>query len=225
MASYYRSSIPKAARERIVERYPSGKKKQAEYRLKGKVVGTRSFYETGEPELEYGLRNGKKHGIHYDWPTPGKLGFVEPYVDGVPHGTAKQWSDHGKLLGTYTMNRGTGIDLWRCQRKDGSVFLSEARFLKNGFVCGFEWYINEDQQRVDSEHHYNGKVLHGICREWNAQGRLRRGYPQYYVNHQKLTKQQYLRASKMDPTLPPFRVKDNKPSRIFPKEIARELRP
>ena len=193
--------------------------------MKGKIVGRRSFYETGEPEIEYALKNGKPHGTHYDWPSPGNLGFAEPYVDGVSHGTAKQWSMDGQLIGTYKMNHGMGVDLWRCQRDDGSVYLSESRYLKNGFVCGFEWFINEDQKRVDSECHWNGKGLHGICRGWNDHGRLRRGFPQYYVNNTKVTKRQYFKAYEADPALPPFRVEDNMPVRVLPPEVKRSLSP
>ncbi len=45
------------------------------------------------------------------------------------------------------------------------------------------------------------------------------------MNGKKVTKRQYLRACKDDPSLPQFREEDNKPSRTFPPEIARELQP
>lgn len=221
MAGNYKSSIPQTARERVVEKYPSGKKRRAEYRLQGMVVGVRCFYETGEFESETPLKSGKRHGTAYYWYEPGCLDFAEPFVDGVAHGTAKQWSRDGKLMGTYKMKHGTGLDLWWCENEDGSVVLSEVHYLKNGF----QWFINEDQKRIDSESHYNGKGLHGICRRWNAQNRLCRGYPQYYVNHKKVTKRQYMSACRDDLTLPPFRVEDNAPSRVFPPEIAKHLRP
>jgi hypothetical protein len=118
---------------------------------------------------------------------------------------------------------GTGIDLWRQQRDDGSIYLSEARYLKDGVLHGYEWWMNEDQRTVHGEMHYNGRGFHGIWREWNNQGRLRRGFPQYYVNHQKVTKKRYLKACETDPTLPPFRSEDNDPAREFPPEIAKEL--
>ena len=225
MAGNYRSSIPKSARERIVEKYPSGKKRRAEYRLNGKVVGVRAFYETGEFESETPLKNGKQHGTAYDWDDPGFLHFAEPYVDGVAHGTAKQWSRDGKLMGTYKMKHGTGIDLWRCEEEDGSVHLAEVLFWKNGCPDGFEWFINEDQEGVYAESHYNGSGRHGICRRWNAKDRLCRGFPQYYVNGEKVIKRQYMSACRDDSTLPPFRVEDNSPSRVFPPEIAKHLRP
>lgn len=72
----YRSSIPKTARERVVERYPDGAKKQAEYWLKRKQVGTRWFYENGEPELEY--------VIERDWNVKGGMrrGFPKFWMNG-----------------------------------------------------------------------------------------------------------------------------------------------
>lgn len=226
MAGNYKSSIPKTAREHVVEKYPDGKKKRAEYRLRGKVVGIRCFFETGEPDFENGLKNGKKHGTEYVWYCPNLLSSSEPFVEGVAHGTVKQWSSDGKLIGTYRMTHGTGLDLWREQREDGSVYLSEVRSCKDGHCHGFGWDINEDQESVHKELHFSSSGLwHGICREWNARGRLCRGYPQYYVNNKKVTKRQYLLACKDDPTLPPFRVEDNSPSRVFPPEIAKHLRP
>jgi hypothetical protein len=45
------------------------------------------------------------------------------------------------------------------------------------------------------------------------------------VNGVKVTKRQYLKACAADPKLPPFRAKDNQPSRRFPAEIAKHLRP
>ena len=86
----YSSSIPNNSREQIVERYPNGNTKQAKYLIDDQIVGVRSFHETGEPEQETPLQNGKKHGIEYTCYSPGVLTLAEPYVDGLIHGTAKQ---------------------------------------------------------------------------------------------------------------------------------------
>jgi antitoxin component YwqK of YwqJK toxin-antitoxin module len=64
---HYRSSIPKAARERIVETFETnGRKRKAEYRLNRKLVGIRYFYETGELEAEIPMQDGRQHGTFYD---------------------------------------------------------------------------------------------------------------------------------------------------------------
>ncbi len=221
----YRSSIPDAARARILARHANGKHKTVEYVLAGEVVGRREFFETGEPEFEESVRNGKKHGTTYQWYDPGVLTFAEPFANGVCHGTAKQWADDGTLIGTYTMVRGTGIDLWRCQREDGSVYLSEVLYSRDGVSDGFAWLINEDQRTLCMERHFGLGGYHGIFRVWNSKGRLSRGYPQYYVHHEKVTKRKYVKACETDATLPRYRSEDNEPARSFPPDIAKELNP
>jgi antitoxin component YwqK of YwqJK toxin-antitoxin module len=219
----YKSSIATNARERITKRFPSGGKETAEYRLGRGLVGIRWFFETGEPEFEEPRKNGELHGIKYCWHGPGLLSSAEPYVDGLPHGTARQWDTNGRLIGTYRMVRGTGIDLWRQPLDDGRAYLSEVLYLQNGRRHGYEWWLEEDQSGVFIERHWHAGQLHGIEREWNRNGRLRRGYPKYHVRGNPVTKRQYLKAAAADPTLPPFRLQDNKPARIFPAEIARHL--
>ena len=91
MARRYRSSIPHDAAERVVEHHPGGEQKKAEYLLGSEVVGIRYFHETGEPEFEYALGGGKRHGIEYCWAAPGELLSAIPYANGLGHGTARQW--------------------------------------------------------------------------------------------------------------------------------------
>ena len=220
----YQTSIPPDAEERITEQYPDGSKRKAEYWLDDERVGQRSFHPTGELEDEYSFRNGVKHGRQYRCDLPGQLGSVEPYENGVPHGTACQWSDYdGRLIGTYTLEHGTGIYLWRQDWSEGHVTLAEVYYLRGGKRHGFEWWVNYDQRSVDEERHWADGELHGIERDWNQQGRLRRGYPRYWVHGKRVTKRQYLRAAASDPTLPPFRPEDNDPARTFPPEIAEHL--
>lgn len=225
-SSHYRSSIPTAARERVVERSPNGTKRKAEYRLRGKLVGVRLFFETGEPEMEYGLRDGQKHGTEYDWCAPGMLMAAEPFVRGLAHGTVRQWDHHGRLIGTYRMVHGTGLDLWRQPREsNGQPYLAEVLYWKKGHREGFEWRLNESQKTVFIERHWRDGRPHGIERHWNSAGRLRRGYPRYFVGGERVTKRRYLRAAARDPTLPPFRPEQNNPIRAFPPDIVRHLRP
>jgi len=217
---HYRPSIPKAARERVVATFIDGPwKYKAEYLLQGKVVGIRFFHRTGDVEYECPLRNGVKHGIEYRSDIPGKLLSAEPYLNGLPHGVARQWSDDGRLIGTYTMKHGTGLDLWWCgPGENRSSYLSEARYLKGGKRHGFEWWLNEDQRSVWEERHFQESQMHGIERSWNQRGSLRRGYPRYWVNNRRVDKRQYLRECAKDPSLPRFRHIDNRPQRNFPPE-------
>jgi hypothetical protein len=86
--------------------------------------------------------------------SQGELLSAEPYFNGLPHGIAKQF-DNGKLIGTYTMKHGTGLDLWRGVAEDGTIRLHEARYKKDGRWHGFEWWLNhEDQESCWQECHY-----------------------------------------------------------------------
>ena len=221
----YRSSIPPDAQERVIETYESGAKRQSDFFLDAELVGRRYYFETGELEDETPFRNGRMHGVEYRWHEPGVLLSTERWVDGLPHGTAKQWLD-GKLVGTYEMVRGTGIDLWWGKRfEDDAVVLAEARYLVNGQRHGFEWWIDQDQKSVHEESHFWHGEPHGIERQWNSEGRLRRGFPKYFVGGKKVAKRQYTAACKKDPTLPLYRAADDRPVRRFPPEIRLHLGP
>jgi antitoxin component YwqK of YwqJK toxin-antitoxin module len=220
----YRSSIPESAEERVTARYDNGAKLRAEYWLDGVRVGVRDFFESGELSSETPLRGDHYHGMVYRWDLPGLLISATPYHDGLEHGTAHQWSFDGRYLGSYTMEYGSGLDLWRSEC-GGAIRLSEARSYRDGRLHGFEWWICADQRSVYEEGHYLEGQPHGILRQWNRHGRLRRGYPQYYVHGKRVTRRQYLRACRDDASLPRFQPEDNLPARSFPPEVARQLGP
>jgi hypothetical protein len=220
----YISDIPLAAEERVIVCYPDGPKQTSEYWLNGERVGLRDFHPTGELRAEVPFKGGIKHGTEYRWDDPNRLLSAEPYVGGKPHGAARQWADDGRLLGSYTMKHGTGVDLWWQEREDGSAYLAEVYFLVDGWRHGFEWWLQEDQQSVWIERHWSHGSQHGIEREWNARGRLSRGYPRYRLAGERTTKRCYLQEAARDPSLPPFRPEENEPHRMFPPEIAVHLR-
>ncbi|MBI2302088.1 MAG: hypothetical protein HYU66_24560 [Armatimonadetes bacterium] len=232
----YQSDIPAEAEERVVvaEQVVHASDdgmaqavtlRRSAYYLGGEEVGWRTFHETGEIGEEMPLRNGRPHGRNYQWYEPGCLTFVEPYEDGLPHGTAVQYNDQGQVIGTYTMDHGTGWDLWYQHDCDGMVRLTEAHCLLQGDTHGFEWWFHYGSADLWEERQWHHGQLHGIEREWNYEGRLRRGYPNYWVHDQEVTKRQYLRAAAKDPTLPPFRSEDNLPQRELPPEVAEHLTP
>lgn len=187
-----------------------------------RLQATDNSMKNGVLEFERPLRNGLTHGTLHSFDA-GVATFAEHYSNGVAHGTAKQWSHDGKLIGTYTMKRGTGLDLWRAKANwgNGGVYLSEARFIKEGKWQGFEWWLNEDQTSVHDENHFWNDLQHGIQRSWNSRGRLRRGYPRYWVRSVRVTKRKYLSECAQDSTLPIYREKDNLPARKFPDEVAK----
>ena len=187
--------------------------------LDGEVVGRRAYSEEGQLVTESPLRNGLRHGREFQWDDDGTLLSIEPYVNGRVHGTAKQYGRRGKIIGTYELRHGTGYDIWRQENEDGSIYISEIHTLRNGLPHGYEWWLTDKPHVVSHELHWHEGEYHGIERQWNLANKLRRGFPQYWINGSRVTKPKYLQAAKNDPTLPPFREKDNSPRRKFPLEI------
>jgi hypothetical protein len=188
--------------------------------IDGQVVGARVRDERGTLVREYALKDGVWHGIERWYDQDGALEFETSRCHGAEHGIAKQW-DKGRLIGTYTMDHGTGLDLWR--GSDGSLL--EERYVKDSYRHGFERWWNGDDRSVWMESHFRVGVEHGIFRKWLRRPYLTRGYPQYFVNDKRVTKRQYLKAAAGDPTLPPFREEDNRPERQLPAEYVAAQRP
>jgi len=212
----YRSSIPPDATVRRVSRY---EEEQGVIRLEwrryfvgGKLVGERGYWGDGKLAQERPIRHGKVHGRCYQWDCSGVLVLLEPYQKGLMHGTARQWAEDGTLLGTYEMRHGTGLDVWRARREDGRVVVAEVHSMRAGMKHGFTWWLRGDGRPYHEEHYWNGQ-RHGIERMWNAEHRLRRGYPRYWVRDEQVSKREYLSARKSDPGLPPFRAIDQVPRR------------
>lgn len=205
-----KSSIPDGAAEVFVEVESSGHR-LFKCVMNGEEVGCRRRGDHGELFEEHGLKDGRYHGYWRQWGPDGKLEFETLYVNGLEHGTARQW-DNGKLVCSYEMDYGTGVDLY-----GGVRALSEERHMNDGFRHGFErWW--DDNNTVWQESHFKRGKEHGVFRHWNHRGGPRRGYPQYFVDGSRVTKRQYLRAAALDPSLPPYREEDNNPERELPPE-------
>ena len=217
------SSIPEDAEEVLIETEEhEGWPTELVFscRFNGEVVGSRQRTEDGRLLHEHGLRNDRYHGWWRDWDEHGQLTFEGFRVDGAEHGVARQWCE-GRLIGWYTMDHGTGLDLWR--HADGS--LAEERHLEEGGWRSYErlWRFGENKA-VWWEKHFHENREHGIERQWR-EGRLKRGYPRYWVKGERVTKRQYLSAAKKDATLPPYRVEDDSPERPLPPEYFQTMPP
>jgi antitoxin component YwqK of YwqJK toxin-antitoxin module len=191
----------------------------AECRLDKVVVGQRAYDEDGRLMRETPLKNGKKHGREYIWDESGYLESMEPYVDGKLHGLAKQYNRNGKIIGTYRFVHGTGFDIWRYEREDGSIGISEIFTMQDGSLHGYEWWLRDDQHSIWHERHWQKGEFHGIERMWNREGKLKRGYPKYWIRGQAVDRRAYLKATVQDKTLPMYKENDNRPQRKFPEEI------
>ena len=176
----------------------------------------RLFHPDGRIQLESPRRAGEPNGTEYQWDDEGQLRSALPYLDGLEHGISRQWAPDGSPLGTYELRHGTGLDLWRGQREDGSPYLAEARFVVSGQRHGYEWLIDDDQRSVHREARYAGGLEHGIRREWNATGQLREGHPRYYLLDREVDRDEYEYGRSIDPDLPAYDAADDQPARRFP---------
>lgn len=225
MSAEYVSDIPESAEERVVERHDSGAKREARYLVGGEVVGVRLFFPDGRIELESPRRAGEPHGTEFQWDDAGQLRSALPFVDGLEHGVSRQWAPDGTPLGTYELRHGTGIDLWRGQRQDGSAYLAEARSVVSGERHGFEWLIDQDQETVHRETRFAGGLEHGIRREWDANRALRPGHPRFYLLDREVRRDEYEYGRTVDPELPAYEDADDVPARRFPVLVAEHLAP
>lgn len=217
------SDIPQDAVEWLVREY-SQQGQLTYFRLMDcmfhdQLVGQRAYDNHGKLIIETPLKDGKKHGREYRWNEEGALESVEPYFEGKLHGLSRQYGRKGNVIGTYRCVHGTGFDVWRQEKEDGTVFVSEIHSLNDGFPHGYEWWLGVDQHTVWQERHWREGQLHGIERFWNNKSRLHRGYPKFWIQGQAVSKRTYLKAIEQDKTLPPFRAEDNRPERQFPVDI------
>jgi hypothetical protein len=94
--------------------------------------------ETPVPGIAWGVRKGRPDGyrVSYEWRqnVGWHVEYAEPFVDGLLHGWAKQYTPRGKLLMASPFVRGTGIDFW-C---DSKGHLSEEHPSVSGAVSGCE---------------------------------------------------------------------------------------
>jgi hypothetical protein len=66
------------------------------------------LHRNGVIALEENLRRQKVQGRRRTWHRNGKLASEEFYHDGLLHGVCRRWNENGGLLGSFTMNHGTG---------------------------------------------------------------------------------------------------------------------
>lgn len=211
--------IPDSARAVIAATFENGAPRTAYYELDGERVGFRCWHEDGSLAMEYALRGEVMHGPFRTYWDTGQISEEATYVDGKEHGVTRQYDADGVLIGSYTMEHGTGVDLWF----DRLGVLAEERHYRDGLLHGYERWWCGDNATVWQEEHFWGGEAHGIFRHWNDKGRLRRGFPRYFVGGEQVTKRQYERACCTDTTLPAFVLEENLPGRQLPAALRAAL--
>lgn len=186
----------------------------------GKIVGCRVREGDGTFLSEYQVDSrSRRHGIEREW-IEGRLVCEARWRCGREHGIIRQWDRNGKLLGTYRMRDGTGVDLSR----DDDGFLAEEYHMRKGLRHGIERWWNGDDKTVYLEAHWHNGCIHGIEREWDEKGKLKKGYPRFYIKGKHVSKSEYLKQSLRSRTLPRFDEAENSPQRELPKEYRKKKR-
>ena len=226
--------IPAKSTKSVESSYPEDMQAYV-YSLDNEIVGHREWSQDGVLLHEYGCKNGCRDGWELIYHRNGKLMAAIPWSNGKLVGIGKQWSTDGRLIVEYDLENGTGVELIcsafvGCEDGEylsvtsGEPVLSIERHWRDGYLNGAERWWDGDNKHISLERFFLDDTPHGIWREWNRKRRLRRGFPQYYVHGERMTKRTYgSRAGKIE-TLIPFRTEDNDPRRSLPPEFATQLR-
>lgn len=180
--------LPSAARERVVARFSSGAKSRSQLHHDKKLIAEVLWEDDGIPAWGWRLKNGEKHGPSVEYWHNGQVAFIEPYVAGRVHGVTRHFDEQGRLLLESRYVRGSGVDLW-CDLHNRT--LSEETWSREGRLHGVRRNWNSDGETVWLEEHWENGELHGVVREWNDKGRLRRGFPRYYLHGRKVPRRGY----------------------------------
>lgn len=190
-----------------------------EYVVRGRMVLRVYTHErdgSGTPAHAFSFdRDGRMHGLEREWHDDGRLRYEARWRHGAQHGVSRQWNVNGRLLVRTRFVAGTGLDIY-CGDRDR---VTETREMREGHRHGFErWWWGAS--RVWSEGHFAVGLEHGIFREWNERGGLKRGFPRYFVQGERVDRRAYVRACESDPTLPRITSRDDRPNRKRPSAIA-----
>lgn len=155
--------------------------------------------------------DGRPNGLEVEYDDAGRVLWLAHWVAGEMHGTAMQFDTNGLPVVVMEFVHGRGIDVWM---SCGDV--SEVRTTYNGIPDGLvRW---GDPTRPDEEEHFARGKRHGIFRSWDS-GRVRPGYPIFYVDDVEVTREAYLSACAADCTLPPYNESDDANERNMPPAV------
>lgn len=113
-----------------------------------------TFYRNDQLREEVRLRQRRRHGVVRAWHKNGILASEESYENDLLHGVCRQWNEKGKLLGSYKIVHGTGVQLrWfddgRLQAEQSFVNgLAAGRWrlwLQDGSLASEEWLIENHE--------------------------------------------------------------------------------
>jgi len=197
-----------------------------QYFLPGEKVGERIFYSNGNIAEEILFRNGQRQGLTRCFYESGKRFAEYPYTDGKLDGAVRFYRENGDLIGESNLVNGNGLlreyelrpvvmEDSEIPYKDGLIDGVRRQWAKftgcTGIGCHCEGYtkgeiegwsvtFDQDGKFVESCYTHKGK-LHGVWREFTADGSPAPGYPKFYINSDGVTEEVYRQKAQSDPIL------------------------
>jgi hypothetical protein len=111
----------------------------------------RYYYRNGQIRMESREVEGKFHGLCRSWHSNGQLAEASHYRHGLLNGTTRQWDKNGRLLGSFSMDHGTGRQLYFHQNGrprleinslDGKFYGRTRLWLRDGTLVQETYCIN-----------------------------------------------------------------------------------
>jgi hypothetical protein len=111
----------------------------------------RFYYRNGQVRMENREVEGQLHGLCRTWHYNGQMAEELRYLHGRLHGISRLWDEKGRLLGSFTMNHGTGTQrYWHQNGKlrleinsfNGKFFGRMRIWLRDGTLVQETYYIS-----------------------------------------------------------------------------------
>jgi len=111
----------------------------------------RFYYRNGHVHAEIREVGGEFHGLNRTWHQNGQHAEELRYRHGLLHGISRHWDENGRLLGSFTMNHGTGTQhYWHQNGKlrleinsfNGKFFGRIRTWLRDGTLVQEIYYIS-----------------------------------------------------------------------------------
>ncbi len=216
--SRYLTEIPTHVNAVDVRFHAGGRVAVRHYKISPALVGQRYYNEHGILEWERSLFLGLPHGVEFRFDDAGNLESRTGYRKGMEHGLALQWSPDGLLVGQYSMDGGSGWDLWWESTVGKGAMLAEARRYQNGRRCGDEWWFASGEC-LEAALCFRDDLRHEVEWRWGRSGKVQRGFPRFLLQDQRVTKRAYLLAATQEPGLRVPEARDAQPWRTFPDVV------
>lgn len=152
---------------------------------------------------------GRHHGIEVERDDTGAVVWCATWVHGSMHGPLILFDESGLPALVTEFVHGRGTDLWMsCGR------VSEVRELVDGVPHGLvRW---GDPEEPSEEGYFDRGRRHGIFREWETNGRLRKGFPRFFLRDARVSRRAYELAQAKSSSLPPYIAREDANDREMP---------